>query len=291
MQKSASETTKFLYMEFTQDFPLECRQLIIRDENVPVLRRNQALMIGMCREGTGILLLEDRVYSFQPDHLIIIPRGRPFCIQCPQMGQSRWDVLLISEQLIPPALPGRPVLQDAQAARTLGMLLDEWYQAKPFTQHAQQLLLELLFLQLQRTSAGSQGQQRQPLSPRQQGALDSVYPALARIGANCAEKLTIPLLAALCHLSPAQFQRNFYLATGQSPHAYLVSVRLTLAASLLRSTEQTVLSIGEQVGFDCISSFNRHFLRAFGLPPRKWRAQSRILSIPAKEQLRNDDKG
>ena len=290
MQKNASETTKFLYMEFTQDFPLECRHLIIRDENVPILRRNQALMIGICREGTGILLLEDRVYSFQPDNLIIIPRGRPFCIQCPQMGKSCWDVLLISEQLIPPVLPGRPVLQDAQAARTLRMLFDEWYQAKPFTQHAQQLLLDLLFLQLQRTSAGSQGQQLQPLSPRQQGALDSVYPALARISANCGEKLTISLLAALCHLSASQFQRNFQLATGQSPHAYLISVRLTLAASLLRSTEQTVLSIGERVGFDCISSFNRHFLRAFGLSPRKWRAQNRIPSLP-KEQLRRDDKG
>ena len=261
--------------------------LVTGDEHMPVLRKSDALLIGLCQEGAGVLLLEEKIYSFQIGSIIIVPPNKSFCIQTPQHAASSWEILFVSGSLIPPFLPTQPILLDEPVQRTMTMLMEEWYQARPYTQHAQKLLLELLFLQLQRASNSSQGREISPLSPQQRRAMENVYPAMARIGSNCAEKLSIPILAELCHLSVAQFQRTFHLATGQSPHAYLISVRLKLAASLLRSTDLTILAISEQIGFDCISSFNRHFIKAYQISPRAYRIKSRTLSLPAKEELRN----
>ena len=55
------------------------------------------------------------------------------------------------------------------------------------------------------------------------------------------------------------------------------------ACVLLRSTQDTILSIAEQTGFQSISSFNRLFGRIMQMSPREYRKQM----LQADEQLRN----
>ena len=48
-------------------------------------------------------------------------------------------------------------------------------------------------------------------------------------------------------------------------------VRLNAAAEALHTTDDTVMSIAEQCGFENLSYFNREFKAHFGMTPREYR--------------------
>ena len=78
-------------------------------------------------------------------------------------------------------------------------------------------------------------------------------------------------------LSPAHFRRIFSSVMETSPLKYLTDTRIRQAASLLRTTEASVLSISEEVGYHSVSSFNRQFHDTMGQTPREWRRRMSIL--------------
>ena len=88
------------------------------------------------------------------------------------------------------------------------------------------------------------------------------------------QQFTVDYLADLCHLSVTHFRRVFHSIMGVSPLEFIMNTRISRACVLLRSTEDSILSISEQVGFHSISSFNRCFLKIMELTPRAWRNQS-----------------
>lgn len=58
-----------------------------------------------------------------------------------------------------------------------------------------------------------------------------------------------------------------------SPFEYLYHVRIKAAINLLQSTRLPVSEIAERVGYQSLSSFNRHFLRIVGTSPLAYRKQ------------------
>jgi AraC family transcriptional activator of mtrCDE len=61
---------------------------------------------------------------------------------------------------------------------------------------------------------------------------------------------------------------------GAPPLDFIHSSRIEEACKLLGSTEQSILSISEQVGFRSISSFNRCFSKLMGESPKAWRKKA-----------------
>lgn len=59
--------------------------------------------------------------------------------------------------------------------------------------------------------------------------------------------------------------------------AYLNDYRLTMASRLLLSSEDSVLTIAGDTGFNNLSYFNRIFKEKFGITPREFR---RHMDIP-----------
>lgn len=93
------------------------------------------------------------------------------------------------------------------------------------------------------------------------------------IDARYSEPLQVVELARVAGLSPAHFSRQFSRAFGESPHAYLLSRRLERAASLLRSTDRSVIDICLLVGLQSVGSFTASFTRTYGLSPMTYRAE------------------
>jgi AraC-like DNA-binding protein len=89
--------------------------------------------------------------------------------------------------------------------------------------------------------------------------------------AHFAEPLEVSDLAKAAGLSQAHFSRAFRAAFGVSPHAYLLTRRLERAASMLRSTDQSVADICMSVGFQSVGSFTTSFTRMFGKSPTAYR--------------------
>src|SRR3954463_11575611 len=83
------------------------------------------------------------------------------------------------------------------------------------------------------------------------------------IDAQYAEPLGVDDLAAAAGLSRAHFSRELRRAFGDSPHAYLLTRRLERAATLLRTTDNSVAEICLAVGLQGLGSFTSSFKRTY----------------------------
>ena len=82
-------------------------------------------------------------------------------------------------------------------------------------------------------------------------------------------------LARELHLSKSQVGRVFVEAFGKSPIAYLTMVRTEQMAGLLRSSENSIAAIANEVGWRDPDFAARQFRRSVGVTPSKYRAISR----------------
>src|SRR4051795_13240151 len=81
------------------------------------------------------------------------------------------------------------------------------------------------------------------------------------------EPLDVGDMAAAAGLSRAHFSREFRRTFGESPHAYLLTRRLERAATLLRTTDNSVAEICLSVGLASVGSFTSSFTRTYGVSP------------------------
>ena len=91
------------------------------------------------------------------------------------------------------------------------------------------------------------------------------------LSAHYAEPLRVADAAGVCSCSASHFMRWFRQMTGQSFVAFLNEYRLNAAAEALQATDETVLTIASQCGFENLSYFNRAFKAHFGMTPREYR--------------------
>jgi AraC-like DNA-binding protein len=108
-------------------------------------------------------------------------------------------------------------------------------------------------------------------------ALDdpAIGDALRLLHNDPARRWTVAELAAKVGLSRAAFAARFATLVGEPPLTYLTGWRMTLAADLLRDTEQTVAAVAREAGYADAFAFSVAFKRARGVSPSVWRRQSR----------------
>lgn len=95
--------------------------------------------------------------------------------------------------------------------------------------------------------------------------------ALMRIQKHKFEKLTLDQLAADCHMSRSSFEKKFRTVFGTPPGQYLLNLKLSAAAGMLRSSQETCAQIAERCGFSNQFIFSRLFSQRYGIPPRDYR--------------------
>ncbi|MFZ0553550.1 MAG: helix-turn-helix transcriptional regulator, partial [Steroidobacteraceae bacterium] len=100
-----------------------------------------------------------------------------------------------------------------------------------------------------------------------------VAAALRRIESQQGAKLSLDALAAEAAVSPFHFLRIFEQVVGLTPGRYMLTTRLLHAAVRLRRSNDAIAAVALDCGFDDLSTFNRQFRRATGLPPGAYRAQ------------------
>ena len=157
---------------------------------------------------------------------------------------------------------------DPTADQLVRLLLAEAEAPGPATLLMAGLLARALAVQLLRFHS--------PRSPRSLESRDSLPPprlriVLERMRASFDEDLTLGRLAALAGLSPSHFARSFRRATGESPHRYLIGLRIERARGLLETTDLPIIEVGLRCGFDGPSHFATAFRKVTGHSPRAWR--------------------
>jgi AraC-like DNA-binding protein len=92
---------------------------------------------------------------------------------------------------------------------------------------------------------------------------------------------TVKDLAKAAGLSRSVLAERFQHYLGEAPIAYLTRWRLQLAAQKLAASSHGVARIAAEVGYRSEAAFNRAFKREFGLPPARFRGNSKGEAIAA----------
>jgi len=100
------------------------------------------------------------------------------------------------------------------------------------------------------------------------------------IQGHLGDELTVPLLAARAYMSERNFSRVFAKEVGETPAAYVESLRVERARLLLETTEHQLDRIAAQTGFGTVETLRRAFAKRLHVSPSDYRARFNHNVIP-----------
>jgi AraC-like DNA-binding protein len=106
-----------------------------------------------------------------------------------------------------------------------------------------------------------------------------------RIDREHAQPLDVEALARGAHMSAGHLSREFRLAYGESPYAYLMTRRIERAMALLRRGDLTVTEVCFAVGSSSLGTFSTRFTELVGATPSAYRAAHRVAEAGAAAEI------
>lgn len=103
--------------------------------------------------------------------------------------------------------------------------------------------------------------------------LKNITDTAAFVQQHIKDKHSVASLAAMACLSERQYARRFKQLYGMPPLEYIIDCRLTLACSMMRDTQKSLMEISLNCGFSDAVYFNRQFKNRFGITPGQYRKQ------------------
>jgi AraC-like DNA-binding protein len=255
------------------------------------LHFHNCLEIGLCESDSGTLEFSDNRCPFMTDNVSFIAGDVPHTTYSTPGTASKWSYIFVDmETLLSPffpfdVLPDKELILDMlhnyytvvskgsnpEVYHIVKMIikeLDNKVDNYQFTVRGLLYALMFKFLDLYKADKG-----RGSVNADMRENSLSISPALDYIRSNYMLDFSIDDLAQLCHMSTTHFRRVFNSIMRTNPLEYVNQIRITNAAVLLRTTEMSILSISEEVGFQSVSSFNRHFTKVYDMTPMAFRKE------------------
>lgn len=101
--------------------------------------------------------------------------------------------------------------------------------------------------------------------------------ALTFIEQNFQNDISVEDIADTCGLNRSYFGKVFKDAVGRSPQEFLMNYRMIKATELLKLTQLSIGDISNAVGYTNQLHFSRAFKNIYGVSPREWRNQNRVV--------------
>ncbi|AYY12664.1 AraC family transcriptional regulator [Actinobacteria bacterium YIM 96077] len=95
-----------------------------------------------------------------------------------------------------------------------------------------------------------------------------------RIDREYAQPLDVQALACGVNMSAGHLSRQFRLAYGETPYAYLMTRRIERAMALLRRGDLSVTEVCFAVGCSSLGTFSSRFTELVGVPPSVYRERA-----------------
>lgn len=98
-----------------------------------------------------------------------------------------------------------------------------------------------------------------------------IQEAISYMELNYQRELTVEEIAGACQLNRSYFSKLFKEKKGCPPQEFLIRLRLSKAADLMRTTQISIGDISVSCGYPNQLHFSRAFKQRYGVSPREWR--------------------
>ncbi|MFC4785931.1 helix-turn-helix transcriptional regulator [Nocardioides sp. MAHUQ-72] len=112
-----------------------------------------------------------------------------------------------------------------------------------------------------------------PVDPQRLRDLALLRRVRDRMDREYAQPLDVEALARGVHMSAGHLSRQFKLAYGESPYAYLMTRRIERAMALLRRGDLSVTEVCFEVGCSSLGTFSTRFTELVGMSPSAYRTR------------------
>ena len=213
----------------------------------------------------------------RPGTITIIPSGHearwdidgPIEVSHIYLTQARFqncaDILAQGKRV---ELLDRVGFEDPAAARIMELLSDEAKIDEPAARLFVEQAIDLLCIQLLRKHAAVCIPVIRPLAGLAPWQVKRVTTYMLD---HASETLTLDEVASVIHLSRFHFCTAFRLATGKTPHEWLVIQRIGMARKLLEDRALNITEVGLAVGYGTPSAFTAAFRKIVGCTPTDFR--------------------
>lgn len=150
------------------------------------------------------------------------------------------------------------------------MLFTEWQQEAYSNQLYLDSLTNVLAVNILRNHATTK-----PVVPVYEGGLPprQLQRVLDYIDAHLDQNIKLETLAQLLDMSQFHFSRLFKQSIGSSPYQYFIQQRVERAKQLLKQTDQSIVDIALDCGFNSHSHLSKQFRQFTGMTPKAYRAR------------------
>lgn len=104
--------------------------------------------------------------------------------------------------------------------------------------------------------------------------IENLKKVLSYINENYSSPIRLDELSSLVNLNTQYFCRYFKENIGKTATEYINEIRIEKAAASLLETNNKIITIAQDTGFDNIGYFNRRFRQAKGVTPSEYRKES-----------------
>lgn len=249
------------------------------------LHWHRSMEVIFVKKGVGLIQIADRTHRAEEGDIFILPpatlhalRGVPgaamdyenIIFETEFLGSSAADICA-SQYLIPLSggqllssdvlRPGGEGYEAVHACLTLAEALCE-KRTPGFELGVKGAMLQLLYWLMTLN----------PYPPEAESRDTALLRDMVQYVQQCyAQPLSVAEAAARCGFSTSHFMRWFRQMSGSSFGAYVKECRLAAAAERLRKTEDKVLTIAGDCGFESLANFNRQFHARYGMTPSQYR--------------------
>lgn len=290
MPKKQKTITEYRPYTLPADFPvlfLHGDKWHISDVKSERLHFHNCMEIGVCLSESGCMEFEGTPVPFQAGDVSCVPANLPHTTYSSSGNLSLWTYIFFQpDDLFHNMLPVAPAfdfsISNFSGSRFIygkeeypkicflaSSAADELEKKPENYQITVRALLLALCLEIRRFRQPSPSGDAPSMELRD-GKM-AIAPALDYIHKNYMHDFTIKTLADMCHLSETHFRRIFHSIMGTPPLEFINNTRIYHACTLLKTTEESILYISEQVGFNSVSTFNRCFSKSMGTSPRDWK--------------------
>jgi AraC-like DNA-binding protein len=257
---------------------------------IDYLHFHNLMEIGYCRQGNGILVLNDRCLPYESGMISVIPRNYPHSTNSEVGTTSSWEYLFLDpEEMLREVYPDSDynrsqlleiVQRDAIFGKqgrfpqltsiTIAIMEEMRYKRDYYIEAVDNLLKSLIFEIARIIGSRDSSEVKHVFTVNREGVA-AIRPALDYVGVKYAEQMKIEKLAELCCMSETHFRRLFAEYMGMTPVDYVNMVRIRMACELMKKTNDSMSDISLHCGFTTASTFNRNFRKLIGVTPYQWK--------------------